>query len=254
MSNICAQFGLSMYEHFTDPDAKLFVGVECEIEDIRDHSEIPSDLFAVTEDGSLRNNGHEYVSIPLSVQRSVDAFKQLHATLKKGSSAFSNRTSIHVHANCGNLDDLQVRSILYLYALYEEAFFAMVDRERRDNIHCVPLTETYLPSLYKEPLSRLYNRWHKYTALNIKPLGKYGTIEFRHMHGNDDPVLYAEWVGTINNLFSIGKSVDVSKINLTEEFLYETFRELFGATHISDKWLDIRSRMDNQIIDIKLIG
>jgi len=251
---IASDYGLSLYDKYTLPDAPLFVGVECEIENIIDHASINTELFNVTTDGSLRNNGYEYVSIPLAVEKSVNAFTNLHATLKTGDQAFTNRTSIHVHANCANLEKIQVRSIIFLYALYEEAFFAMVDKERRSNIHCVALTETYLPSIYKEQLHVMYAKWHKYTALNIKPLGKYGTLEFRHMHGHNDAELYAEWVWTINKLFAVGKEIDVSVVALTEEFLFETFNELFGHTRIASNWGSIRGQMENQIIDIKLIG
>jgi Putative amidoligase enzyme len=251
---IANEFGLHLYDKFKDPTGPLLIGTECEIENILDHNKVDPVKFVITHDGSLRNNGYEYVSIPLPINDAVLAFENLHATLKVGDDAFTSRTSIHVHANCANLESDTVRSIIHLYALYEEAFFAMVDKERRSNIHCVALTETHLPSLYKMPLSAMYSRWHKYTALNIKPLGKYGTIEFRHMHGHSDVVLYEEWVRTINNLISLGKVVKVSEANLTEEFLYETFQELFGHTNIASKWKEIRSKMDNQIIDIKLIG
>lgn len=247
-------FGLSLYDKYKDKNGPLLIGTECEIESILDHSKVDGDIYNTTTDGSLRNNGYEYVSIPLEVDSSIKAFKDLHAVLKVGPDAYTERTSIHVHANCANLEAVQVRSIIYLYALYEEAFFSMVDKSRRGNIHCVALTETYLPSLYKASLSLMFNKWHKYTALNIRPLNKYGTIEFRHMHGHGDTALYTEWVLAIENLFKIGKTLDVSTANLTEEFLYETFRELFGHTRIAAKWADIRSRMDNQIIDIKLIG
>ena len=239
----------------SEPGIPLFLGIECEIEDIKDATEIPCNLFHQTTDGSLRNNGYEFVSVPMTHPVAVDSFKKLHTTLVKGPAAFSQRTSIHVHANCSNLQHHEVRNIILTYALYEEAFFAMVDPVRRDNIHCVPLTETYLPGIYRRNLNQLIDRWHKYTALNIKPLTKYGTLEFRHMHGNDDAILFEEWTGTINNLFSTSLAgAPLETVNLTEEFLYEKFMRIFGHTRVAAKWPDIRSRMDNQIIDIKLIG
>lgn len=256
---IHSDYGLSagLYEGHVlcESGIPLFLGIECEIEDIKDATEIPCNLFHQTTDGSLRNNGFEFVSIPMTLPSAISSFKQLHTTLVKGPEAFTQRTSIHVHANCSNLQPQEVRNIVLMYALYEEAFFAMVDPVRRDNIHCVPLTETYLPGIYRLNLNRLIDRWHKYTALNIKPLAKYGTLEFRHMHGNDDAVLFEEWTRTISNLFSTSLGdAPIEVLNLTEELLYEKFMRIFGHTRIATKWPEIRSRMDNQIIDIKLIG
>jgi hypothetical protein len=75
------------------------------------------------------------------------------------------------------------------------------------------------------------------------------------MHGNDDAVLFEEWTGTINNLFSTSLAgAPLETVNLTEEFLYGKFMRIFRHTRVAAKWPDIRSRMDNQIIDIKLIG
>jgi hypothetical protein len=235
-------------------EAPLFVGLECEIESIIDHGKVNTSIFNITNDGSLRNNGYEYVSIPLETKEAVQHFRGLHASLVKGPECFSQRTSIHVHANCLNLESTEVRSIVLAYALFEEAFFAMVEKDRRHNIHCVPLTETFLPSYYGQSLDGLINRWHKYTALNLKPLTKYGTLEFRHMHGNSDLTLMTEWLSCIEKLFEVGRSTDVKKTVLDEKALEQSFNAIFGATRLADKWSVIRPLMDNAIIDIKLIG
>jgi hypothetical protein len=232
----------------------LFVGLECEIESIVDHSKIPQNCFTVVNDGSLRNNGYEYVSIPMTIDTATTSFRALHSTLVKGPDAFTNRTSIHVHANCLNLDMTEVRQIILLYALFEEAFFMMVSPARRNNIHCVALTETPLTSYYKLDLSSLIGRWSKYTALNIKPLTQYGTIEFRHMHGTSDLVLVTEWLNLINNLFNVGKRVDVGAISLNKETIKGLFNQVFVGTRLYSEWENIYPKMDNQIIDIKLIG
>lgn len=239
---------------YSDPRAPLFVGLECEIENIIDHAKVNGAVFNITTDGSLRNNGYEYVSVPLHVSEACTQFRGLHAALVKGKDAFTARTSIHVHANCLNLDTQTVRSIVLTYALFEEAFFAMVDKDRRHNIHCVPLTETFLPSYYGSSLDGLLHRWHKYTALNLKPLTKYGTIEFRHMHGTSDTVLMSEWLSAIENLFVVGRELEVRSTVLREDLLEQSFKAIFGKTRLADKWSEIRPLMDNAIIDIKLIG
>lgn len=256
MTTIASLFGQSPSPIHEDNANELIVGVECEIESVESYQKIPHEYFAATNDGSLRNNGLEFISVPLYLQDSVHAFTGLHATLKlsKRNEAFSPRTSIHVHANCRNLEESVVKTIILLYALYEEAFFLLVNPERRDNIHCVPLTETYLSGKYKTALPSLIETWHKYTALNIKPLSEHGTIEFRHMQGHDDPKLYEQWLGAINGLFEAAKRVGTINVGLidNDKYLEGMFNDIFGKTHIAGHWTSVRAMMVNSILDVKL--
>lgn len=233
--------------------APLYVGLECEIESIRAHRD-GQHPFRVTTDGSLRNRGYEFVSKPIPLSDAVPQFNKLHSTilLHDPEKAFSDRTSIHVHVNCANLPELEVRNIIYMYALFEELFFLLVEPTRRHNIHCVPLTETYLPAYYKGDLNMLVSKWHKYTALNIKPLPGQGTIEFRHMHGHNDPVLLETWLGTINALFECGRMNPINKATLTDTNIKSWFREIFGNTRMSIMQDIVPSMCFNSITDLKL--
>jgi hypothetical protein len=180
-------------------------------------------------------------------------FMRLHGSIKTGTNdPFSQRTSIHVHANCANLTAKHTRDIVWLYALFEEGFFLMCKPERRDNIHCTPLTETYLPNIYGQGLSNMVSRWHKYTALNLKPLAKQGTIEFRHMHGHNDDILMGEWLLIIRNLFAAAKEKPLDATLLDEANIREYYRKIFGMSRLSDHYDLVRGMMSNQIIDLKL--
>jgi hypothetical protein len=235
------------------PESPLFVGLECEIEDITDHGIANGLGWNVTQDGSLRNNGHEYISKALKVADAANMFQALHGSIKTGTNdPFSQRTSIHVHANCANLTQKHTRDIVWLYALFEEAFFLMCKPDRRDNIHCTPLTETYLPNIYGAGLSNMVSRWHKYTALNLKPLTKQGTIEFRHMHGHNDTVLLNEWLLIIRNLVAAAKEKPLDSTLLDESNVREYYGKIFGLSRLHDKYDLVRSMMNNQIIDLKL--
>jgi hypothetical protein len=236
--------------------AQSFIaGLECEIESIRHYPEKLSP-FTVTNDGSLRNNGYEFISMPLDEASLITAFKNLHAKLefRNKDDAFSSRTSTHVHINCSNLETSQVKTITLLYALYEEFFFAMVDPIRRGNIHCVPLTETFLPTYYKYELNHMVQRWHKYTALNLLPLGKLGTIEFRHLQGTDDDVLMGEWIRVLSNLWNLGQRVQLTPETLSDSGVLKLwFRALFD--HVPrimalEPCLDEMTK--NSLLDVKL--
>jgi len=241
------------FSELRDPTSLQFLGLECEIEAVEDHGTADRLGWNVTTDGSLRNNGFEYISRPVTVSAASDMFRRLHGTIKlRDSDPFSQRTSIHVHANCANMEIKQVRTAILLYALFEEAFFLMCSQERRDNIHCTPLTETYLPSIYNSSLNNMIARWHKYTALNIKPLTKQGTIEFRHMQGHNDVKLLDEWLTIIQNLLTVAKEVSINQDLFEEEKIRTLFNQIFGKSRLGSNYELVRGMMANQILDIKL--
>lgn len=252
MPKISETFGKADYN-----DAKeLIVGIECEIESIKSWRVGGwKAFFNITEDGSLRNDGREFISQPMPITALLEGFKILHKDLiyHPQFDPFSERTSIHVHVNCQNLTTDQVRNIILMYALFEEFFFAQTLPSRRDNIHCVPLTETFLPAQYSADLVRLFERWQKYTALNIKPLNEHGTIEFRHMHGHDDPVLLESWLRCIEKLFQLGANEPLDVKALSRDNIARMFGIIFGHTANFQEMSRTRDmNMFHQLLDVKL--
>ena len=230
----------------------FLAGVECEVEAVSNPQSMGR--FTVTNDGSLRNEGYEFISTPASRENLVEAFKSLHQHLKfmEGSDPFSVRTSTHVHVNCLNLDLQQVRILVLLYALFEEFFFMMVKPERRDNIHCVPLTETHMPGLYKHPLPTYVKNWHKYTALNLKRLSDLGTVEFRHLHGTNNISEFNCWLSVLENLWTLAQQTQINKDTLSKENITGWFNTIFQP---SPRILSMRTSLfdiiRNSLIDVK---
>jgi hypothetical protein len=251
MSKVYKEFDLN--NNALNNATVFYAGIECEIESVQGGQHF--DHYTSTHDGSLRNDGMEFISAPLDKETLLASFKNLHASIQyhEKSEAFSPRTSTHVHINCRTLDSEEARQLVLFYALFEEFFFAMVDKSRRANIHCVPLTETFLPQLYKFDMANMVNRWHKYTALNVLPLGKQGSIEFRHLQGTDDQVLLNEWVSTLNNLWRLAQ-----REKLTEEGLSNPhqialwWRELFkDSPRILALEPALPNMIQNSLIDVK---
>jgi hypothetical protein len=213
------------------------------------------DGFEATDDGSLRNNGVEFISIPLPKEYLLQCFHDLHATIEyyNREEAFSSRTSTHVHINCRSLEPEQVKNLILLYALYENFFFALCEQGRRDNIHCVPLSETFLPNYYSKELGFLVEKWHKYTALNILPLMKLGTVEFRHLQGTGDTVLFGEWLTALDNLWTLCQTDKVSPETLTDErSLKDWWKRLFGhSSRIMMLEPSFNSVIANNLLDVK---
>lgn len=251
---VIEKFGCAETETYLEGagEAEVFIaGIECEIESVKEVNFMTG--FHKTQDGSLRNNGLEFISKPMNKDVLLTHFEQLHAGLKLGEDPFSVRTSTHVHVNVASLDVNAAKQMLLFYALFEEFFFMMVKPERRENIHCVPLTETYMPSMYGKPLETLVKNWHKYTALNLKRISDLGTMEFRHLHGTNNVKELHQWLSTLENLWVMSQREDLTNMSLTLVNITRWFQYLFkDAPKILELRPSLMNIMANNLIDVKL--
>lgn len=236
----------------------FMAGMECEVEDVEQVIQSLGNYWNITDDGSLRNNGHEFISVPMQKIELLQQFDKLHNSIqyytKDVSLRFSPRTSVHVHVNCLDLQDEQVRSIMLWYALFEPIFFKLVHPSRSNNIHCVALDQTTLSEHYSRPLRSIHQRWSKYSALNLLPLSKYGTIEFRHMEGTDDQEKITEWLNTLENLWKFGQENLLNKKStINDPIVKSAFIEIFKDSPNALRFASILpSMLSNTIIDVKL--
>lgn len=245
-------FGLE--SHLPVAELPLLYGAELEIEAIQSFGKVDTTIWNITEDGSLRNAGRELISVPLGKEQLIKEFDKAHKILKYNKDqAFSDRTSIHIHINCLDVPDYKVRNIILWYALFEDVFFKFCSPIREHNIHCVCLHQTNLPSFYRRPLREMHKLWSKYTALNILPLSKYGTLEFRHLQGSNDTELFTQWLTIIENLFMLGRSTTlIEQIVSSEQKLHEYFDVLFKGTSVYNQKAVFLQDIKNSIIDLKL--
>lgn len=256
MTTVRELFGV----HSSLAPVKGFVcGVEHEIENVSTYDNLNTQYFHVESDHSLRNNGVEFISNPLSFESQLSAFDNLHGTIKYQSSgggvksAFTDRTSVHVHVNCLDLSAEAAKSLALWYALFEPVFFTFVDKKRSNSIYCVPLDQTLLPSSYDKSLHKLVGMWSKYTAFNLLPLKTQGTIEFRHMHGTNDKELFKEWLTAIKQLWEYAQTNYPSKLTLKKDsFVREAFDQIFKSTRAASIGSSVTGLVENNLIDLKL--
>lgn len=252
MANIQQEYGLRAHDSL-DKINFFVAGIECEIESVEPDQSFEN--FMSTHDGSLRNDGMEFISKPLDRGTLLHSFRNLHAEIQlyEPEQAFSPRTSTHVHINCRTLTEEQTRQLILFYALFEDFFFAMVNKDRRSNIHCVPLTETFLPQLYRYELLRYIKSWHKYTALNVLPLTKQGSIEFRHLQGTRDDQLLSDWLLTLDNLWHICQREALSTETLADKTKLKFYwKTLFAhSPHIMALEPAFDNVIQNSLLDVK---
>ena len=185
------------------------VGVEIEIEGVREFLEgrlgdMRSDrtvqlgpYWQVKADGSLRNNGAEFITPPVQLAVAENVLKEFYGRCaKKPHWQGSARCGIHVHADCRDYGQANLVALYAAYSLVEPALFEYVGNSREECIYCIPwyrapsdanfIAKEFLVT--QMPLGDvLYHiengfnrvRLSKYSAFYWGPLSWYGTVEFR---------------------------------------------------------------------------
>lgn len=229
-------------------DKNTYLGIEVETENVQIWHQSGFPYWKITEDGSLRNSGREFITVPIKAFRAENALTTLFKYQINSDIEFTERTSIHVHMNVRTLTLDQLRAMILLYILFEKALFRYVHKDRYNNIFCVPLTETN----FGEKLINLFHSntislsWMKYTALNLLPIWEKGTIEFRHLHGTKDIPEIMGWINLILCLKKMALRTDPKIIWETIESLntssqYHAYAsEVFGTyiTNLDENYLE----------------
>ena len=230
-----------------------YVGIEVEVEHLRDFQ---GDFvyWLDKEDGSLRDNGREYVTHPIPADHVPLALKELKGFLDvvNPKHSFSTRTSIHVHLNVRDMSFKQLHALSLVYMLFEKAFYKFAGRDRSKNIFCVPHTDSvdyYTVAKAMElsskeddmsiddllTLRRMFDNCRRYVGFNVKCIPTYGTVEFRHLPGTMDITRITTWINLILSLkkYVMGNSYEVvvnsvTTINTTSQY-EQLLSSVFGV-------------------------
>lgn len=215
------------------------VGIEIEMENMPEWADVDY-YWTAKKDGSLRNNGVEYVSIPLRSDQVEYAMQYLNNVLSKYNPDFSPRTSTHIHLNVRDITPEEAKNLVLLYCMFEKHFFKFANKDREESLFCVPLYASYHTQHYSKLIDSGMAYWHKYLALNLLPIvpngdtGCYGTIEFRHLHGTKDVEHVVKFVNSILCLKKAAKSWKHSELiefidQANSTSAYTTlYHEIFG--------------------------
>lgn len=228
-------------------EKNTYIGIEVETENVRAFHSDYSPYWKIAEDGSLRNSGREFISVPIKAFRVENALTTLFNNQVNEDIEFTDRTSIHIHMNVRTMTLEQLKTMVLLYLVFEKAMFRYVNPERYENIFCVPLNETSfgenLHNLFHS--DRLAINWSKYTGLNLCPIFEKGTIEFRHLHGTKNVKEIINW---INLILCLKKAAlkntseylwdKVKTLNTSSQY-HEFANEIFGSfiIHLDDSKL-----------------
>ena len=226
------------FNEFALPLPEHYVGIEFEMER---WSQVAStaikkclDYGTLVPDGSLRNNGYEFVTKPLKANAALALADELYRSLPDYIE-FSPRTSTHVHVNVQDFTWQQIQSIVSVYLVVEKLLYYWVGGRRDKSIFCVPLNECNLMANFGNDNYNPVSFWMKYSGLNLKPVANYGTIEFRHLGGTNDIKQLHAWLYYILSIVKWAtshttKQVSQTLFNLNSNSAYSAFLwELFDG-------------------------
>jgi len=223
------------------------IGIEVEVENNGKWQWPTGMLFwQVESDNSLKQNGAEFISTPVGGRNIDYALFELQDVLPEAR-LWSHRTSIHVHSDVRHLRLWQLRALISYYAVFENAFFSIVAEHRQGNSFCYPITD--LPP----GVTPFNGQELKYCAFNPGSSMYHGTVEWRHMDGNDDFRRIRRWIQLICKLQkwveSKGRTDLKDTINIVcNNGSYEQLaREIFGPTIIAFGDFDFKTECDKTI-------
>ena len=149
--------------------------------------------WKIEHDGSLQPRGYgadsttgEVVSPVLVGQQGLEQLKIVMKAVKEAGGEINSRCGLHVHIGVRDLDHPKMHRLVEQWMDYQRDFFSLVPRGRRTNHFCQPWAlGTSMEQKAKLALTdrNYFGTWHKYTALNLLPFGRIGTVEFRLHQG-----------------------------------------------------------------------
>ena len=235
-----------------ESDSRL--GFEIEVENIDPLKEKLPPLWTVIGDMSLRNNGIEFLSLPIPPSQIITALVIFDSYLRKickQTPDYSWRTSIHVHCDVQSLTLSQFQFLLKLYLCFEPIFFYIAANNRDNSNFCIPLSHSDLvpvlrqllcPTLQGHQLLSLHTEWPKYSGLSLFRLAPhpelglngYGTVEYRQFPGTDNMISLVTWGNMILSLYNAAQTLNsetitsqLLQLNISSEY-EQIFKTILG--------------------------
>lgn len=243
------------------------IGVEFEVENVQGdrYDRVLQNFLVMTPDNSLRNNGMEFVSVPIlakDVGQLVNTFLTRMGITQEN---HSDRTSTHVHVNVGDFTVEQLLCLCMLYSVFEKLIFKYAGHDRENSIFCVPwYASGYSTSKAKDIIINLKGRkaarWEKYTSLNLAPIADKQTVEFRHLFGVYQDLQLVNWVNIILSLVNKARTTPLLGLQEILVELNTTSHYVHFATEVFGDYLrfmattpeDLRASMFDGVVEAKL--
>lgn len=199
-------------------------GIELEVEgcgiDFGEHEQLTK--WRVVEDGSLRNNGREFVSKVLSNKEINKALEELNSVFAEFAQTHASfRCGTHIHYNMSDRTVQQALEFLLASLLFENVLVAAFSPERRESVFCVSWSDTvgihdiirrWKSGNFTSALIRTIENSGKYRTINVLPLQRYGTIEFRMFPSTTNMEELRSFIEVLTRIDNLYKEVGISAL------------------------------------------
>jgi hypothetical protein len=170
-------------------------GIELEISDAYDYEALDGHtVFGVKSDGSVNDDGLEFVSPILSGDEGLAAVAALCEYAKSKGWSADDSCGFHLHVGVTDLTAEQKKRIVLAYRLTQDLWFKLVTRDRHTNDYCraLPYSVAELDNADWYDLQRGNSYRARYNWVNCT--SPHGTIEIRLHHGTIDKTEITNWV------------------------------------------------------------
>lgn len=240
------------------------IGLEIETESKATYGVLPSigNYWGVHQDGSLRQNGLEYVFLQpytpggQAYKAAMEAFAEQAKVTKFLKSSY---TSVHVHLNMLDRQLTSIMNFITLYYLFEEVLTEYCGAARNGNLFCLKTSnaEAHYKAVCElakaiengsgiAAIKRLNNDHLKYAGLNIVPLRTFGSLEVRTHPGTVDVDLINRWVEILRMIYKKADTFanPVEIINRLDgyrskeafaELIFEEYSKFLNLKDMNDK-------------------
>lgn len=206
--------------------ANQLFGLEVELEQCR----VPPDGVTgwnVDIDGSLRNNGREFIlEEPKTIAQARTALQRLDGVIRE--SHDSVRCSFHVHVDVRGWSTTELANCLRAYVTLEDSFFEL-SGNRSGSQFCTPVVgssvEREVRSIIKrEAVHGMNFDRVKYSALNVGHIAGLGSLEFRHHKGLTSAAEGITWLNRVAHFCDTSR--DLSRDALRDAIINQNLDDL----------------------------
>lgn len=194
------------------------LGIEVELEGVPNPPKLK--YWQDKEDGSLRDGGIEYVfRSPYCGHDAYNALLELEESMSAISPKMSPRTSVHVHIDIRDLSPEAVFRFIEYFIIFERVLINYCGESRKSNIFCLPFYEAEGNLDYLYPIKngiseeikidRLYHltRSGRYSALNLRSMETFGSLEIRTFRGEYRTEELLKWVNILLSIKDASRNI-----------------------------------------------
>lgn len=206
------------------------IGLELEVENYSNRDAFRDMRYwDVITDGSLRNNGREFVLRHPQGGASLNiAINELWRIIQEHGQDLdiNTRTSLHVHVDLRTFTLEEVKRFFMLYIIMEKYLYSQAGVGRDKNIYCPATYEAYdaniaglLGAGSLRQLHSLSQSWEKYTGINLTRCQDLNTVEIRIHNGTLSGSVARRWVNSLLTLVGEAKNPTVTVESSVDELI-----------------------------------